>query len=91
MTDVFDIAVAAGTFSALVKTARATGLVATLQDPGLFPVIAPFDETFAELPADTLNAVLASKAKLTAILACHVVPDKVLAKDVGECDSWRLP
>jgi uncharacterized surface protein with fasciclin (FAS1) repeats len=82
MADIVDTAVAAGAFSTLVKAVQAAGLVATLKGPGPFTVFAPTDEAFAKLPAGTLEAVLADKAKLTAILTFHVVPGKVLAKDV---------
>ena len=42
------------------------------------------DEAFAKLPAETLESLLKpeNKAKLTAILTYHVVPGRVLAKDV---------
>ena len=82
MADIVDTAVAAGAFSTLVKAVQAAGLVETLKGPGPFTVFAPTDAAFAKLPAGTLEAVLADKAKLTAILTFHVVPGKVLAKDV---------
>lgn len=82
MADIVDTAVAAGAFSTLVKAVQAAGLVDTLKEPGPYTVFAPTDEAFAKLPAGTLEAVLADKAKLTAILTFHVVPGKVLAKDV---------
>jgi uncharacterized surface protein with fasciclin (FAS1) repeats len=83
MADIVDTAVAAGSFSTLVKAVQAAGLVDTLKGPGPFTVFAPTDEAFAKLPAGTLDAVLADKAKLTAILTYHVVPGKVMAKDVA--------
>ena len=46
-------------------------------------MFAPTDEAFAKLPAGTLDAVLKDKAKLTSILTYHVLPGKVLAKDVA--------
>ncbi len=82
MADIVDTAVAAGSFKTLVKAVQAAGLVDTLKGPGPFTVFAPTDEAFAKLPAGTLDAVLADKAKLTAILTYHVVAGKVLAKDV---------
>jgi len=83
MADIVATAVAAGAFSTLVKAVQAAGLVETLKGPGPFTVFAPTDQAFAKLPAGTLEAVLADKAKLTAILTFHVVPGKVLAKDVA--------
>jgi uncharacterized surface protein with fasciclin (FAS1) repeats len=82
MADIVDTAVAAGSFNTLVKAVQAAGLVDFLKGPGPFTVFAPTDEAFQKLPAGTLDTVLADKAKLTAILTYHVLPGKVLAKDV---------
>lgn len=82
MHDIVDNAIAAGSFKTLVTAVQAAGLVETLKSAGPFTVFAPTDEAFAKLPSETLAAVLADKAKLTAILTYHVVAGKVLAKDV---------
>ncbi len=83
MTDIVDTAIAAGNFSTLVKAVQAASLVETLKGPGPFTLFAPTDEAFAKLPAGTLDAVLKDTAKLTSILTYHVLPGKVLAKDVA--------
>ena len=59
----------------LVAAVKAAGLVETLQGPGPFTVFAPTNEAFEKLPAGTVDALLKpeNKAKLTKILACHVV------------------
>lgn len=80
--DIVDTAVAAGQFKTLVAAVQAAGLVETLKGPGPFTVFAPTDAAFAKLPAGTVEALLKDKAKLAAILTYHVVPGKVLAKDV---------
>ena len=80
--DIVDTAVAAGNFKTLAKALAAAGLVETLKGAGPFTVFAPTDEAFAKLPAGTLEALLADKAKLTAVLTYHVVPGKVMAADV---------
>jgi uncharacterized surface protein with fasciclin (FAS1) repeats len=82
MADIVDTAIAAGSFTTLVEAVQAAGLVDTLKGPGPFTVFAPTDDAFKKLPAGTLEAVLADKAKLTAILTYHVVAGKVLAADV---------
>lgn len=82
MANIVDTAIAAGSFTTLVKAVQAAGLVDTLKGPGPFTVLAPTDEAFAKLPAATLSAVLADKAKLSAILTYHVLAGKVLAADV---------
>ncbi len=80
--DIVDTAVAAGNFKTLATALQAAGLVATLKGPGPFTVFAPTDAAFAKVPKADLDALLADKAKLTAVLTYHVVPGKVMAKDV---------
>ena len=80
--DIVETAVAAGSFNTLVAAVKAAGLVETLKSAGPFTVFAPTDEAFAKLPKGTVEALLADKAKLTAILTYHVVPGKVMAADV---------
>jgi uncharacterized surface protein with fasciclin (FAS1) repeats len=85
--DIVDTAVAAGSFQTLVTAIQAAGLVDTLKGAGPFTVFAPTDEAFAKLPQGTLEALLADKAKLTAVLTYHVVPGKVMAADVAGLTS----
>ena len=80
--DIVDTAVAAGSFKTLAAALTAAGLIDTLKGPGPFTVFAPTDEAFAKVPKAALDALLADKAKLTAVLTYHVVPGKVMAKDV---------
>ncbi|PPE67521.1 fasciclin domain-containing protein [Caldimonas caldifontis] len=80
--DIVDTAVSAGSFKTLVAAVQAAGLVDTLKGPGPFTVFAPTDEAFAKIPKAQLDALLADKAKLTAVLTYHVVPGKVMAADV---------
>ena len=82
MQNIVETAVAAGSFKTLVTAVQAAGLVDTLSGAGPFTVFAPTDEAFAKIPKETLDAVLADKAKLTAILTYHVVAGKVMASDV---------
>jgi uncharacterized surface protein with fasciclin (FAS1) repeats len=83
-SDIVDTAVSAGSFSTLVAAVKAAGLVDTLKGKGPFTVFAPTDAAFAKLPAGTVESLLKpeNKGKLTAILTYHVVPGKVLAKDL---------
>lgn len=80
--DIVDTAVAAGQFKTLATALQAAGLVDTLKGKGPFTVFAPTDEAFAKIPKAQLDALLADKAKLTAVLTYHVVPGTVMAKDV---------
>ncbi len=80
--DIVDTAVSAGQFNTLATALKAAGLVDTLKGPGPFSVFAPTDAAFAKIPKADLDALLANKAKLTAVLTYHVVAGKVMAKDV---------
>ncbi len=80
---IVDVAVAAGSFTTLAKALEVAGLIDTLKGPGPFTVFAPTDEAFAKVPKADLDALLADKAKLTAVLTYHVVAGKVLAADVA--------
>jgi uncharacterized surface protein with fasciclin (FAS1) repeats len=80
--DIVDTAVSAGNFKTLATALQAAGLVDTLKGKGPFTVFAPTDAAFAKIPKQDLDALLADKAKLTAVLTYHVVPGKVMSKDV---------
>jgi uncharacterized surface protein with fasciclin (FAS1) repeats len=83
--DIVQTAVDAGSFNTLVAAVKAAGLAETLQGPGPFTVFAPTDEAFAKLPAGTVENLLKpeNKSKLVAILTYHVVPGKVMSKDIA--------
>ncbi len=80
--DIVETAVAAGTFNTLATALTAAGLIETLKGAGPFTVFAPTDAAFAKIPAAALKALLADKAKLTAVLTYHVVPGAVMAGQV---------
>ena len=66
----------------LVSAVTAAGLVDTLKGAGPFTVFAPTNDAFAKIPKADLDALLADKAKLTAVLTHHAIAGKVEAKDV---------
>jgi uncharacterized surface protein with fasciclin (FAS1) repeats len=80
--DIVDTAVAAGDFKTLAVALEKAGLVDTLKGKGPFTVFAPTDAAFAKVPKKDLEALLADKSKLAAVLTYHVVPGSVMAKDV---------
>jgi uncharacterized surface protein with fasciclin (FAS1) repeats len=59
----------------LVKALEAADLLDTLGGAGPFTVFAPTDEAFNKLGAETIEALLADKEKLSSILLYHVVPN----------------
>jgi uncharacterized surface protein with fasciclin (FAS1) repeats len=87
--DIVDTAVAAGSFTTLVKALQTAGLVETLKGKGPFTVFAPTDEAFAKLPAGTLEGLLKDKAKLASVLTYHVVPGKIMSSDVVKLASAK--
>lgn len=68
----------------LVAAVKAAGLAETLSGPGPFTVFAPTNAGFAKLPTGTVDNLLKpeNKAQLQAVLTYHVVPGKLMAKDV---------
>ena len=80
--DIVTLAVEAGTFTTLATALEAADLVGVLQGDGPFTVFAPTDEAFAKLPAGTVEALLKDKKALTRVLTYHVVPGRVMAKQV---------
>ena len=81
---IVEIAAGNDDFSTLVAAVKAAGLAETLSGEGPFTVFAPTNEAFEKLPEGTVEMLLKpeNKEKLTEILTYHVVPAKVMAKDV---------
>jgi uncharacterized surface protein with fasciclin (FAS1) repeats len=89
MKNIVQVAVEAGQFNTLAAALKAAGLIETLEGPGPFTVFAPTDAAFAKLPAGTVEALLADKAKLTSILTYHVVSGKVMAADIVKSNGAK--
>ncbi len=85
--NIVEIAASNGSFNTLVTAVQAAGLAETLSGKGPFTVFAPTDEAFAKIPQADLEALLADKEALTAVLTYHVVAGKVMAEDVVSLSS----
>merc|ERR1712026_186660 len=80
--DLVDVAIAAGSFTTLVKLVGDLGLVETLRGVKAATIFAPSDDAFAKLPPGTLESLTPEQAK--AIVAQHVVAGAtVKAADVA--------
>lgn len=84
-----DIVAVAGetpSLSTLVTAVKAASLVETLQGEGPFTVLAPTNDAFATLSADTLDTLLKPEnvEHLKTILTYHVVSGKVMAADLKD-------
>lgn len=68
----------------LVAAIEAAGLVETLKGDGPFTVFAPTNAAFDKLPEGTVDNLLMeeNKEQLTGILTYHVIPGKLMAKDL---------
>jgi uncharacterized surface protein with fasciclin (FAS1) repeats len=82
-------AVGAGQFKTLVKLVKLAGLQSALEGPGKLTVFAPTDAAFAKVPKSTINALLADKAKLKAVLLYHVLKGQVPAAKVVKLKSAK--
>ncbi|MDR9388209.1 MAG: fasciclin domain-containing protein [Balneolaceae bacterium] len=89
--DIVDLAVETEELSTLVTAVQAADLVETLKSDGPFTVFAPTSEAFNALPEGVLEMLLQpeNKDKLTAVLAYHVVPAKVMSGDLT--DDMKAP
>ena len=80
--DIIETAAAAQELSILIRAARAAGMDDVLRGEGPFTVFAPRDAAFAKLPEGTVDALIADKDKLVAVLSYHVVPERLTAADL---------
>jgi uncharacterized surface protein with fasciclin (FAS1) repeats len=82
--NIVETAASTGKFNTLLAAAKAAGLVKALSGGGPITVFAPTDAAFANLPEGTVETLLKpeNKSKLAAILKYHVVPGRILAKDI---------
>jgi transforming growth factor-beta-induced protein len=79
-----ETAAEAGSFQTLLTAVGAAGLEETLRTGGPFTVFAPTDAAFAALPDGVLDAVLADRELLTAVLLYHVIPGRIMASDLED-------
>jgi uncharacterized surface protein with fasciclin (FAS1) repeats len=91
--DIVSNAVNSADHTTLVSAVKAAGLVSTLQSEGPFTVLAPDNDAFENLPDGTVAGLLKpeAKAKLSAVLTYHVLPDKLdfeaIARNIKKGDG----
>ena len=82
---VMDVVIRSEDHTILQIALDTANLSSTLQGDGTFTVFAPTDAAFAELPTETLNALLSEPAgQLTDILLYHVLGSEVLSTDLSD-------
>jgi uncharacterized surface protein with fasciclin (FAS1) repeats len=79
-----EVADRAGTFKTLLTAAKAAGLAEALATTEPITIFAPTDAAFAKLPKGTVAKLLKpeNRDQLRAILTYHVLPSRVLARQV---------
>jgi uncharacterized surface protein with fasciclin (FAS1) repeats len=59
------------------------------QNPGPWTLLAPSNEAFGKIPAETLKALLADRPALTAVLGAHVLPTMIRREEMLAQGSAR--
>jgi uncharacterized surface protein with fasciclin (FAS1) repeats len=88
--DIVEAALAAGHFSTFSNAIKVADLTGALKGNGPFTVFAPTDEAFKKLPQGELEALLKDKIRLTSMVKSHVLPSKLLSKDITTRQSKTL-
>ena len=86
---VLGVAKRAGDFGTLLTAIKAAGLTGLLEGRGPYTLLAPTDSAFEKLPEGALQALLADRGKLTAVLKYHVVPGRVTALKILEARELK--
>ncbi len=78
-------------FETLRAAIRAADLGSALgaQNPGPWTLLAPSNEAFGTIPAETLKALLANRPALTAVLGAHVLPTMIRREEMLAQGSAR--
>ncbi|MDB2549093.1 fasciclin domain-containing protein, partial [Paracoccaceae bacterium] len=84
--DILNTVPAAGSFTTLLASAEAAGLVETWKGEGPFTVFAPTDEAFAALPEGTIETLFLpeNRHELVTILAYHAITGAVMSGDLSK-------
>lgn len=82
-SSVIQVAAQSGAFNTLTTALRSTGLADSLEAEGPFTLLAPTDAAFAKMNPDSLNALLADKARLAELLRYHVINGGMPSADMA--------
>jgi len=79
------------TLRAAIQAAELGSLLGA-QNPGPWTLLAPSNEAFGAIPAESLNALLADRPALTAVLGAHVLPTMIRREEMlAQGTSRTLP
>lgn len=88
--DIVETALAAGHFSTFSNAIKMADLTGALKGSGPFTVFAPTDEAFKKMPQAELEALMKDKPRLISMVKSHVLPSKLLSKDITTRQSKTL-
>ncbi len=71
-------------FSKFSELVEAAGLTQELNEGGPYTIFVPSDEAFGDLPAETLNEILASETQALSILEYHIVEGNLTQENLLE-------
>ncbi|MGE0739908.1 MAG: fasciclin domain-containing protein [Hyphomonadaceae bacterium] len=82
--DVLEVAAATGQFTRFLAAVEAAGYAETLKGEGPFTLFAPTDEAFRRMDQREVNRLMQpeNRDELLALLAYHVVPERVTSEGV---------
>lgn len=83
--DVLDVAAATGQFTQFLAAVEAAGFEETLRGEGPFTIFAPTDAAFRDMDQREVRRLMDPRnhEELLALLAYHVVPERVTTETVG--------
>ncbi|MBN8607857.1 MAG: fasciclin domain-containing protein [Caulobacterales bacterium] len=83
--DVLEVAAAAGQFTHFLEAVEAAGYAETLRGEGPFTLFAPTDDAFRQMGEREFQRLMQPRNhdELLALLAYHVVPERVTRESVG--------
>lgn len=87
MANIIDTATNIESLKTLVTAIETAGLMELLNNPGPYTVLAPTDEAFAKLPANTMATWLQDIPKLKRILTYHFLFGDVRSDDLAQIDE----
>lgn len=87
MANLIETAANLGSFKTLLTAVEAAGLLELLQSPGPYALLAPTDDAFAQIPANTIASWMEDPAKLKKILTYHILFGDVRSDNFAELNS----
>ena len=86
---IYHVAAQSGILETWVAAVEVIGLVNILKSDDYFTVFAPSDDAFRNMPRMAVNDLLSSSESLVSNIGNHIVPGKILTREIAELTSLR--